>query len=152
MSLQDAPTGAENGFARRSPLARTAGATVIPSAPSTAQPHQRHNTISGPPHMAPAADSSSPQPQIQLDWDETVPQQMLTRGTVVTLNVGPVGLAESFASLGPILAMRPVAVLLQEAHVPWSQMQTIREWISTSLCTAQLRRVCGEEVACKRQD
>ena len=40
-------------------------------------------------------------------------QQMLLRETIVTLNVGPIGLAESLTALTPILALRPVAVLLQ---------------------------------------
>ena len=45
------------------------------------------------------------------------------RGSIVTLNVGPVGLAESLAALAPIRALRPVAVLLQEAHVPTHRLQ-----------------------------
>ena len=44
----------------------------------------------------------------------------------MTLNVGPVGLACSLAALAPILEMRPVAVLLQEAHVPAAQLQSMR--------------------------
>jgi hypothetical protein len=45
------------------------------------------------------------------------------------LNVGPVGLACSLAALSPILEMRPVAVLLQEAHVPAAQLQSTRALI-----------------------
>ena len=53
-------------------------------------------------------------------------QQILLRGSIVTLNVGPVGLAESLAALAPILALRPVAVLLQEAHVPAHRLKEMR--------------------------
>ena len=52
-------------------------------------------------------------------------------GTIVTLNVGPVGLASSLPALAPILEMRPVAVLLQEAHVPAAQLQSMRALFHT---------------------
>jgi hypothetical protein len=43
--------------------------------------------------------------------------------------VGPVGLASSLPALAPILAVRLVAVLLQEAHVPATQLQSMRALI-----------------------
>ena len=66
---------------------------------------------------------------MDVQCDEVEIQSVLTRGTVVSLNVGPVGLASSLPTLAPILAMRPVAVLLQEAHVPAGQLQSMRALI-----------------------
>jgi hypothetical protein len=40
--------------------------------------------------------------------------------------MGPVGLASSLPALAPILAVLPAAVLLQEAHVPATQLQSMR--------------------------
>ena len=71
----------------------------------------------------------SPAPDLAVPGDEEGLQRALTRGTVVTLNVGPVGLASSFPALAPILEMRPVAVLLQEAHVPAAQLQSMRAMV-----------------------
>ena len=64
-----------------------------------------------------------------MPCDEAGLQRALTRGTIISLNVGPVGLASSLPALAPILAVRPVAVLLQEAHVPASQLQSMRALI-----------------------
>ena len=36
---------------------------------------------------------------------------MRLRGTIATLNVGPIGLAEFLAALAPVLALRPIAAL-----------------------------------------
>ena len=45
---------------------------------------------------------------------------------LVSLNVGPIGLVGSLAALVPILAVRPMAVLVQEAHVPHAQLKSVR--------------------------
>jgi hypothetical protein len=58
----------------------------------------------------------SPKADLVVQCDEVGLQRALTRGTTVSLNVGPVGLASSLPALAPILAVRPAAVLLQEAH------------------------------------
>ena len=68
----------------------------------------------------------SPAPALDFPDGEAVQRQALTSSTIVTLNVGPVGLASSFPALAPILEKRPVAVLLQEAHVPAAQLQSMR--------------------------
>lgn len=51
---------------------------------------------------------------------------MLLRGSIATLIVGPVALAESLPPLAPVLALRPVAGLLQEAHVPQDRFRETR--------------------------
>jgi hypothetical protein len=70
-----------------------------------------------------------PKAEPDVPCDEAGLQRALTRGTIISLNVGPVGLASSLPALAPILAVRPVAVLLQEAHVPASQLQSMRALI-----------------------
>ena len=69
------------------------------------------------------ANPSPSESQLGDDWPGY--RQMLLRGMIMiaTPNVGPIGLAESLAALAPALAMRPIAVLLQEAHVPTSRLQ-----------------------------
>ena len=69
-----------------------------------------------------------PSPAVSVDAsdDEEGYQRMLTSGTIASINVGPIGLASSFAALGPVLARRPIAVLIQEAHVPAGQLQSLR--------------------------
>ena len=68
----------------------------------------------------------SPAPALVLPDEEAVLRRALTRSTIVTLNVGPVGLASSLPALAPILEKRPVAVLLQEAHIQAAQLQSMR--------------------------
>jgi len=70
-----------------------------------------------------------PPKELKLSEEGLGYQQMLLRGTIASLNVGPIGLAESLPALAPVLAMRPIAVLLQEAHVPTGRLQEMRALI-----------------------
>jgi len=54
---------------------------------------------------------------------------VISSAHLVSLNVGPIGLIDSLESLGPVLALRPVALLVQEAHVSLAQLKAVRKQI-----------------------
>ena len=80
----------------------------------------------------------SPAASVDASDDEEGYQRMLTSGTIASINVGPIGLASSFAALGPVLARRPIAVLIQEAHVPAGQLQSLRALVHKSFPAYQV--------------
>ena len=111
-------------------LATHSASLGLPLPPHLTHPHIQ-SSPSVPSSPCPPQPLSQTSPLSQLQVEDTLPSHlhMLTTASVVTMNVGPIGLAASLVELARILATRPVAVLLQEAHVPYHQMQEVRSRI-----------------------
>ena len=113
-----------------SPPPRTTHSPPCPhSSPPQHTHHPQDTLIPHPPNTALSRSHQPPPPPPVLN--DALPSALAAVKTahIITLNVGPCGLAETFASLGPILALRPVAVLVQEAHVPVGRLQAVRRQI-----------------------
>jgi len=74
-------------------------------------------------HSSPQHPSSRP-PQDDIALPPIL--QTIRSAHIISFNAGPIGLMDSLPCLSPILALRPVAVLVQEAHIPHARLQALR--------------------------
>ena len=136
-----------NGYGRLEPRSRRPPAPTHPHPPLPPPPP--HHPPSPPPHPPspppplvqpiapppplPPAPPPPPPPLPRFSLQPPPPADSPPLPTLITLNVGPVGLADSFASLLPIFEELPMAVLFQEAHLSSSALPAFRRTVHAHL-------------------